>query len=311
MALFQLEPEHGTLVGSFSREYPPILTVDPGDTVVCRTLDAGWGMAPPGIDREDRFFQPRTPGRDDGHALTGPIEIRGARPGAVLEVQIGTLWPGTWGWTWANPRFSDWNQQFGLDGDGDGFLWQLDPDAMIGRTEEGYTIALRPFMGILGLPPDEPGVHPTMPPRFCGGNMDCRELVAGSTLFLPITVPGALFCVGDGHAAQGDGEVCTTALECMMDRVELTFHLRDDLRLSAPRAYTPAGWITLGFGTVLDDAARMAMEGMLELMGELWGLTREKALALASVVVDLRITQVCTGVPGVHALLPHGAVRCP
>jgi acetamidase/formamidase len=138
--------------------------------------------------------------------------------------------------------------------------------------------------------------------------MDCKELVAGSTLYLPISVPGALFCVGDGHAAQGDGEVCTTAVECPMERVVLTLDLRDDLQLATPRAHTSTGWITLGFDTDLDEAALIAMNAMLELIGEQYGLKRAEALALASVVVDLRITQVCNGVRGVHALLPHGAI---
>jgi acetamidase/formamidase len=307
MALHQIEPEQGMLIGSFSREYEPILVIDPGDTVRFRTLDAGWGLAPPGAP--NRYFEPKTPGRDDGHALCGPIEIRGARTGMALEVQIGEIRPGTYGWTWAGPRFSDWNRRFDLEGEGGGYTWRLDAGAMTGQNEHGHTIALRPFMGVMGSPPDEPGVHSTMPPRPCGGNMDCKELVAGSTLYLPISVPGALFCVGDGHAAQGDGEVCTTAVECPMERVELTFDLHADLQLTAPRARTPTGWITLGFDADLDEAALIAMRGMLDLMGDQYGLKQAEALALASAVVDLRITQVCNGVRGVHALLPHGAIR--
>jgi acetamidase/formamidase len=306
MAIHEIEPERRTLVGSFSRDYPPVLVIDAGDTVRYRTLDAGWGFAPPGVP--DRRFEPKIPGRDDGHALCGPIEIRGARPGLALVVQIQEIRPGTYGWTWAGPDFSDWNRRFGLEGEGSGYTWSLDADAMTGRTQGGHLISLHPFMGVLGMPPDEPGVHSTMPPRRWGGNMDCKELVAGSTLYLPIPVPGALFSVGDGHAAQGDGEVCTTAVECPMERVELTFQLRDDLQLTAPRACTPAGWLTMGFDADLDEAALMAMRGMLDLMGELYGLKQAEALALASVVVDLRITQLCNGVRGVHALLPHGAI---
>src|SRR5438105_11776630 len=126
---------------------------------------------------------------------------------------------------------------------------------MAGESANGRRIALRPFMGVMGMPPDEPGVHSTTPPRPTGGNIDCKELVAGSTLFLPIAVPGGLFSVGDGHGVQGDGEVCTTAIECPMERVELGFRLRDDIHLRYPRAHTPAGWITLGFDRDLDEAA--------------------------------------------------------
>src|SRR5438067_7257854 len=287
MALYEVEPEVGTLVGSFSRDYPPILTIESGDTVRYRTLDAGWGFLPP--DQPDRTFTARTKGRDDGHALCGPIAIRGAAPGMTLEVQIRELRPGSYGWTWAGPGFSDWNRRFALEGDGGGFQWKLDAERKTGESQSGQKIALRPFMGVMGMPPDEPGVHSTTPPRATGGNIDCKELVAGSTLYLPIAVPGGLFSVGDGHAAQGDGEVCTTALECPMERVELGFRLRDDVTLCYPRAHTPLGWIALGFEADLDEAALIATEGMLLLLQELHAIPRAEALALASLVVDLRI----------------------
>ena len=159
------------------------------------------------------------------------------------------------------------------------------------------------------MPPDEPGMHPTFPPRFCGGNIDCKELVAGSILYLPISVPEALFSVGDGHAIQGDGEVSGVAIECPMERVDLTFHLRNDLHLTTPRAHTPSGWITLGFHENLHEASVLALEAMLDLMGEHYHLPRPQALALASLVVDLHVTQNANGVLGVHAVLPHEAIR--
>jgi acetamidase/formamidase len=164
-------------------------------------------------------------------------------------------------------------------------------------------------MGVLGMPPAEPGRHPTAPPRPTGGNLDCKELTAGSTLYLPIAVPGGLFSVGDGHAVQGDGEVCVTAIECPMERVRLSFELRPDLRLPAPRAYTPAGWLTFGLHADLNEAAYLAVEGMLEWLAEQHGLERAQALALASLAVDLRITQIVNGVRGVHARLPDGVLH--
>jgi acetamidase/formamidase len=180
---------------------------------------------------------------------------------------------------------------------------------MTGRDQHGHILALHPFMGVMGMPPDEAGYHGTGPPRFCGGNIDCKELVAGSTLYLPIAVSGALFSVGDGHGTQGDGEVCGTAIECPMDLVDLTFHLRDDLHLTTPRANTPAGWLTLGFHEDLQEATYIALEAMLTLLCEQHQLTRTDALALASLVVDMHITQIVNGVRGVHALLPHGIIR--
>ena len=309
MAIYTIEPERRTLHGRFSREFEPALTIDPGDTVHFRTLDAGWGLEPPtasGAPR--RKFEPRLEGRDDGHALCGPIAIRGAQPGMTLEVQINEVRPGAWGWTSAGGWDSEVNRRLGVVDHETRLMWTLDADAVIGRNQYGHTIALRPFMGVMGMPPDEPGLHPSWPPRVNGGNIDCKELVAGSTLYLPIPVPGALFSVGDGHAAQADGEACSTGIECPMERVDLTFRLRDDLRLTAPRANAPAGSITFGFHEDLNEATLIALEAMLALLGEQHGLKRLDALAMASLVVDLRITQIVNGVRGVHALLPHGAI---
>jgi acetamidase/formamidase len=179
---------------------------------------------------------------------------------------------------------------------------------MTGRNQFGQVIALHPFMGVMGVAPAEPGLHATAPPRATGGNIDCKELVAGSTLYLPVRVPGALFSVGDGHGAQGDGEVSKTAVECPMEHVSLTFTLEDQ-PLALPRANAPAGWITFGFHPDLNEATVIALDEMLTLLGTLYGVERPEALALASVLVDLRVTQIANGVHGVHALLPHGALR--
>ena len=159
------------------------------------------------------------------------------------------------------------------------------------------------------MPPDEPGIHSTAPPRASGGNIDCKELVAGTRLFLPIPVDGALLSAGDGHAAQGDGEVSQLAIEAPVERAVLTLSLRDDLELETPIAWTPEAWLTFGFDEDLDEAAALAIEGMLELMGREHGFERREALALASVVVDLRVTQMVNGVRGIHARLAHDALR--
>ena len=147
------------------------------------------------------------------------------------------------------------------------------------------------------------------PPRRTGGNIDLKELITGTTLWLPIAVPGGLFSTGDGHAAQGDGEVGETAIECPIEQCDLTFVLRPDLSLATPRAETAAAWITLGFDEDLHEAMIRALDAMIELMGELYGMTRGEALAMASVVVDLRVTQVVNGVLGVHAVLAKDAIR--
>jgi acetamidase/formamidase len=159
----------------------------------------------------------------------------------------------------------------------------------------------------MGMPPVGEGVHPTSPPRPQGGNIDCKELVAGATLFLPIPIDGAMFSAGDGHAAQGDGEVSGTAIECP-SRAQLTLDVRDDLALDWPCARSDGAWLTFGFDQDLTAAAWKANEGMLDLLEREHGLDRREALALASVVVDLRVTQLVNGVLGVHAVLRDDAV---
>ena len=310
MTLYTIEPEVGNLHGQFSRDLPPILTIDPGDTVRYRTLDADWNVTKPaGQDRSQwADFPGRDPERDNGHALNGPIAIRGAKPGMTLAVHIDVVEPGAWGWNvgvdWLAPRLKPDDKH-----PGEFFYWDIDKGAQTARNQLGQVVSIKPFMGVLGMPPAEAGWHSTGPPRACGGNIDCKELVAGSTLYLPISVAGALFSTGDGHAVQGDGEVSGTAVECPMDRVELTFDLRDDLKLETPYAHTPAGWLTFGFDPDLNKAYHSAMWAMIDLMTQLHGITRLNALSLASLVVDMRVTQCVNGTNGVHALLPHDAFQ--
>jgi acetamidase/formamidase len=302
-------PERRTLHGHFSAELAPVLTIDPGERVRFATLDAGWGL----IENPDPLgpaprFEPRDPRLDDGHALCGPIAIRGAEPGMTLVVHVEEVRPGRWGRTSAGAHASALNRRLGIaEGSEEAIRWALDPDAGTARDAEGRTVRLRPFMGVMGMPPPEPGIHSTIPPRRWGGNIDCRELIAGSTLYLPVPVAGGRFSVGDGHAVQGDGEVSGLALECPMERVTLSFEL-EPRELAMPRAHTAAGWITFGFHQDLDEAAAIALDGMLDWMAERFGVTRRRALALASLVVDLRITQMVNEAQGVHAVLPDGAL---
>jgi acetamidase/formamidase len=284
--------------------------VDSGDTVRFQTLDCGWGLGPnPGGGEPQRTFAPRDPVLDVGHALSGPVEIRGAMPGMALEVQIGYIRTGGWGWTEAGGWDHEVNRRLGLLADAHRLHWDLDPDRGVATTKLGRSVTMRPFMGVMGMPPAEPGVHPTSPPRPTGGNIDCKGLVAGSSLFLPVAVAGGLFSTGDGHAAQGDGEVGETAIECPIERCDLTFVIHPDLEISTPRARTAEGWMTLGFHEDLGEAMFLALDAMLDLMGAQYGMGRAEALAMASVTVDLRVTQIVNGMKGVHAVLPFGAIR--
>ncbi|UOY00316.1 acetamidase/formamidase family protein [Blastococcus sp. PRF04-17] len=297
------------LHGWFDRDLPPVRTVEPGTTVRFRTLDSGWFLEPDtGGDVADRRRAPEhTP--DAGHALAGPVEVRGARAGQVLAVRIDDVVPVSWGTTYAGLRATAWNSRLGLT-EPAVHRWTI--DGATARNQFGHEVTVRPFLGVIGMPPADPGRHSTVPPRWHGGNLDCRELVAGSTLYLPIPVDGALLSVGDAHAAQGDGEVSGTAIECGTERADLSLDVRDGLfgrPLATPVADTPAGWICLGIGDDLDEAAAEALDAMLDLLGALHGASRSDAMALASVAVDLRVTQVANQVFGVHAVLPHGAVR--
>ena len=308
MATFDLGPERRTLHGHFSRDLPPVLTVDSGDTVRFTTLDSSWGANPPdgatvGVPPVDLV---RDKELDAGHALIGPVAVRGAVPGMTLEVQIGALRPGAWGNTWTSHRLP-WYRYLNVERFS-ATQWTLDEARETATSNKGFRVTLRPFLGVMGTAPAEPGRHPTAPPRAVGGNIDCKELVSGSTLWLPIAVAGALFSAGDGHALQGDGEVAGTALEAPFELAELTLVLRPEIKLHTPRADTPAGWLTFGFGKTLDDATAVALTAMLDLMGEQYNLNRDDALMLASLVVDLRVTQIVNGVVGVHAVLPHGAL---
>ena len=282
--IHELPLEQRTLHGRFSRELEPVLTVDPGDSVRVDVPNAGWRL-----ESKERFV-PQEEADYTGHALAGPIAVRGARAGATLVVRIDEVSPGSWGATMTEPpHWLEWALTDGV--------------ARCGR----YEVPLRPFFGVLGMPPPEAGTYPTQPPRPWGGNIDCKELVAGTTLFLPIPVDGALFSVGDPHGAQGDGEVCGTAIECPAQG-QVTLDLRDDLALEWPVARVDGAWLTFGFADQLGKAAEIATESMLDHIEREHAISRSDALALASLVVDLRVTQVVNGVLGVHAVLADGAV---
>src|SRR5262249_3806483 len=252
--------------GHFSRDLEPVLEIEAGDSIAFATIDAGWGLEGGDVDTRARF-EPRDPELDAGHPLIGPVRVRGVMAGQTLSVTIDELRVGTYGFTDACGWPSWLNTRLGLDSGETRYLyWDLDADAATGTDQDGRTVLLGPFLGVMGMPPDEPGIHPTAPPRACGGNLDCSRIVPGTTLFLPVAVDGALFSAGDGHARQGDGEVCQLAIECPMERVRLTLDVRRDLRLDMPVVWTPEAWVTLGLSEDLDEAAALAVAGMLDLM---------------------------------------------
>jgi len=234
-----------------------------------------------------------------GHILTGPVFVEGAEPGDVLEVRILEV-------RYAIP--------YGYNGCS-GFLRELcaEPRMRIIRLDTkhrradrggGIVVPLRPFFGSMGVaPPLDSGRVSSNPPGIHAGNLDNKELVAGTTLFIPVHVPGALFEVGDGHAAQGDGEVDQTAIETSL-RGRLQLVVRKDLKFAWPRAETPTHWITMGTDTSLTVATRVAIREMVGLLMEKKQLPQGEAYRLASIAGDLRITQLVDGKVGVHMMIP-------
>jgi acetamidase/formamidase len=271
---------------------PPLLTIDPGEVVTFETRESSDGR----IRRDTSAANPPTGPRAPGHPLTGPVYIRGAEPGDTLELEILDLRPGDWGYTAFYPGrgllADDFDQPFFQ-------IWDLSRDPAPFRP--GISVPLEPFLGVMGVAPGEPGAHSTMPPRRNGGNIDTKQLTAGSRLLLPVLVEGALFSCGDGHAAQGDGEVCITAIECDMTAT-LRFSLHKGRELPEfqfrtagpllPRTNSREWYATTGHGPDLMEAARMAVRHMIGYLSGEHGLTREEAYILCSVAVDLKLSEV-------------------
>ncbi len=331
MSVHHLPVDRSTLHGRFDASIPPVLIVSSGDTVVTSTLDCGWHAAeqtprvldaasgPVGVEAltpwTDGTGAPVDRGLDPGHALVGPVAVRGARPGMVVEVRVLDLVPGRWGFTVAGGRQTFADRAARVDHlEREALLWHIDAAGHSAIDQHGDEVLLAPFLGVMGLCPAGDGPVSTIQPRRVGGNLDCRELVAGSSLFLPVEVDGGLLSVGDAHGAQGDGEAAGVALECPLERVELRLVLHESPPLDVgpvrPWASTPAGDLVLGVGATIDDAVADALDGVVDLLVARRRVSRQRALALASLGVDLRLSQVVNGgVFGAHALVSPERVR--
>lgn len=308
----KIELKSENLHSSFNKDYAPILSIQSGDTIEAKTPDIQWGYtAHAGEERV--IYSSRENEETLGHPLIGPIAVEGAKPGMVLEVRIDENRPGWYGRNWAGGTPAWQNEKLGIaNSERLQVDWTLDREQMTGKctlSGKEFSVTLSPFLGLIGLAPGEVGTHRTSPPYRTGGNIDCKELVRGSSLFLPVEAEGALLSFGDGHAVQGDGENSGTAIECPMDHVQLTVVLHEDMELHMPKAKTPAGWVTFGFDEDLNEAAATALDEMVGLIQQFHSLSKTEATALASVAVDLHVTQIVNGVKGVHAILPHGAIR--
>jgi acetamidase/formamidase len=290
------------LHGRFSSSRAPVLQVDSGDTVTILGIpDVSWGLEPPtSTTAPRRKVEPR----ESGPCLCGPIEIADAAPGDAIEIEIQSIRTTSWGWTYAGAGMSTpgLNAALGL---GDAPLtlvrWQIDRERGIARSDVGPEVPLRPFPGTIGLAPSETDAC-AWTPRSCGGNMDCRELGEGSTLLLPVLADVALLSIGDGHAAQADGELSGTAIECGIESICVRLTLRKDTPLPGPLVLVGNRSITLGFADTLDRAAEIAAGAMLGLIAARKNVSRAQAAAIASAAVSLRITQMVNPLRGVHAI---------
>lgn len=303
MTVHELRAEDDTVrVGSFDNSYPPVLTVDDGDTVVTQSLTHFNDVITPETTLEEFIHLKNDVFAGVGaHTVTGPIEVRDTIPGDVLRVEILEL----------DVRDHGYNFNFpGAFGTGllpdefpDGRLLHFRHDLDTMTTElAGIVVPLRPMLGIVAVAPGEPGHHGSLPPGSFGGNLDLADAGAGCTLYLPVQVPGALLSLGDGHARQGHGEVCTSAIEAGMSRVVVRVGVVKASQQSGLRAETADAWMTLGLDEDLLEASRAAVREMIALLVE-HGVGRADAYTLCSIAADLNVTQVVNGVRGVHARL--------
>ena len=278
----------------WDNEIAPVLTVPEHEPVTIQTRDSAKEQIPPGsgIDAILNLDFSRI------NPISGPIAIVGARPGDVLQVDILDIEPREWGWSANIPGFGlladEYPEPFVKN-------WQFDLERGTAQFRPGIEIPLDPFTGVIGVAPREPGQHATLPPRRVGGNMDIRFMRSGTTLFLPVEVENALFSLGDAHAAQGDGEVCGTAIETAAS-VTVSFSLHRDYTLAQPAYSLPGALVrrgteqgyhaTTGIGPDLMEAARDAVRGMIAYLGRTRDLPPLEAYTLCSVVGDLKISEI-------------------
>jgi acetamidase/formamidase len=301
--------------GYYDAAAPAVLRIKSGDTVELETLLTNsptgleWaGVKPADVEQSLRdVYKEVTKKGPGGHILTGPIYVEGAERGDTLEVRIQSI-------KLAIPY------AYNSFGPRSGFLPEdfprrktkiipLDEKRMIAHFGAGIEIPLRPFFGSMGVaPPDSAGRISSGPPGIHAGNLDNKELIAGTTLFIPIHAKGALFSVGDGHAGQGNGEVDITALETSLTG-KLQFIARKDMHLRWPRAETPTHFITMGLDKDLTEATKIAVREAIDFLASEKHLSRDDAYMLASVAVDFNITQLVDGTKGVHAMIPKAIFK--
>ena len=300
--------------GYFDGGLPPVLTVDSGDRVVVECVTGTPEWSPPEssgfkILPELKLIHEKAKRGTGNHILTGPIYVNDAKVGDVLEVRIVDIaLRQDWGFNLFRAYMGTIPEDFPY------FRLMhvaLDKASNMATLPSGLKVPMAPFFGQLAVaPPKAFGRQNSKEPREFGGNLDCKDLVAGSTIYLPVWNDGALFSTGDGHAAQGHGEVDGTAIETSLEGT-FDFVVRKDLGWKMPRAETPTHLIAFGLDASLDAAARQALKEMISWIVALTGIHKDEAYALCSFVGDLHVTQTVNGVKGVHAMMAKSILRKP
>jgi acetamidase/formamidase len=293
--------------GYLDAAIPPALTIESGERVLIECVTGGPDWLPPpdrGFDiLPDLLEVIHNVKKGSGnHLFTGPVFVGGAQIGDVLEVKILDIkLRQNWGWNIFRAYMGTIPEEFPSTRVSH---IPLDLDARVAIMPSGFRIPLSPFFGQLAVaPPAAVGRQNSKEPREYGGNLDCKELTAGSTIYLPVWNEGALFSTGDGHAVQGDGEVNGTAIETSLAGT-FEFSVRKDLGWTMPRAETPTHYITFGLDPDLDDAARQCVKEMISWIVAMTGMPKNEAYCLCSFACDLHVTQTVNNVKGVHAMLP-------
>ena len=291
--------------GFLDATVPAVTTVASGSEVIVETVSGQPDCLPddPAFEIlfEHRAILAKAERGPGPHLLTGPVHVEGAEAGHVLEVDIlDVVLRQNWGFNLIIPLVGTIPEDFP---DFERKILPIDRAARTVSLSWGGTLPLNPFFGIMAVaPPPNWGRVTSVVPRAMGGNMDNKELVAGAKVYFPVFNRGALFTVGDGHGAQGDGEVCITAVEtALTGRFRLT--VRDDMTLTAPRAETPTHYVTMGFDEDLDDAIKHALRDMIRWIGEVRGLSKSDAYTLCSLAADFRVTQTVNQAKGAHCML--------
>jgi acetamidase/formamidase len=288
--------------GWFDNAQPPVLRIESGDTVVLETMMHSHNAVVPGRTIEEiKKLRTDFPGRGP-HTLTGPVYVNGAEPGDVLKVTLNRIVPRAYATNFNVPgMFGQFPNQYP---DGQVRYMYLDLDRMETEFLPGIVLPLKPFPGTTAVARKEPGRYSSVPPGEYAGNLDIRDFVEGTSLYVPVWVKGALFWTGDSHAGQGNGEVNLTAIETAYKEFNVTLTVLKDRKLEFPRIETPTHWITMGFDRDLNLAWNQALTETQKLMGEQRRVSPDEAAALMPTVADCRVSQVVNIKKGIHCLVP-------